>query len=344
MSEEKLKNDIKKKQVGNLYLFYGIEEYLKRNYTDYIADSILENDFRLLNKTVYEGKTEPLSIINNCETLPVFSDRRMVVVKDSGLFRGKVKTDTAEKTGKSNKVKSDDHFALFLQNVPSHVCLIFIEKEIDRRIKYVDLIKKNGLIVEFNFRKPWELVKWVKKMVRANNHEIDENTAAELVEYCEPGMDDILNEIVKLCAYSGDRKRITIDDIKKVCTKSVKSRIFDLTDAVAAGQCSRALALLNDMAAIKEPMPKVMYMITRQFRQLLQIKLMSREGAVQAEIVRQLKINPYIAGKVVKQASSFSIDKLERAVAASADMDLKVKSGKIQDKAAVELLIIGITS
>ena len=187
-------------------------------------------------------------------------------------------------------------------------------------------------------------MKWVKKMVRANNHEIDENTAAELVEYCEPGMDDILNEIVKLCAYSGDRKRITIDDIKKVCTKSVKSRIFDLTDAVAAGQCSRALALLNDMAAIKEPMPKVMYMITRQFRQLLQIKLMSREGAVQAEIVRQLKINPYIAGKVVKQASSFSIDKLERAVAASADMDLKVKSGKIQDKAAVELLIIGITS
>lgn len=339
MSEELLKKAIKSKDIGSLYLFYGPEEYLKRNYTEYIEKNMLSEELKLLNKVVLEGKTSTAAIIDNCETLPVFSERKMVVVKNSGLFKGKKKTDETGKKG-----KSEDELAKFLQNVPEHACLIFIETEIDKRIKYVDMIKKHGLIVEFDYRKPEELASWVIKRMKAERYEIDMNTAAQLVEYCEPGMDDISNEIAKLCAYTGDRLKVTVTDIRKVCTKSVKSRVFDLTDAIAAKQCARALSLLNDMVVLKEPMPKVMYMIARQFRQLLQVRLLSREGATQAEITARLKLSPFISGKILKQAQRFSLEKLETAISTGLELDLAIKTGKLEDRAAVELMITSLST
>ncbi|MDP4114324.1 MAG: DNA polymerase III subunit delta, partial [Bacillota bacterium] len=151
-------------------------------------------------------------------------------------------------------------------------------------------------------------------------------------------------EISKLCAYAGDREKITAADIRKVCTKSVKSRVFDLTDAIAAKQCGRALSLLNDMAALKEPMPKVMYMIARQFRQLLQVKLLSSEGASQSEITTKVGLSPFIAGKIMKQARSFTVEKLEAAISTGLELDIAIKTGKIEDRAAVELMIMNLSS
>ena len=339
MSEELLKKAIKNNEIGSLYLFYGQEEYLKRNYTDYIETKLLSEELKLLNKVVLEGKASPSAIIDNCETWPVFSERKIVVVKNSGLFKSSKKED---KSGK--KAKPEDTLATFLQNVPPHACLIFIEAEIDKRIKYVDLIKKHGLIVEFNYRKPEEMASWVIKRMRGEGFDIDPHTAAQLAEYCEQGMDDVSNEMDKLFAYAGSRRKITSADIEKVCTKSVKSRVFDLTDAIAAKQCSKALTLLNDMVALREPMPKVMYMIARQFRQLLQVKLLSNEGAGQAEITTRLKLSPYISGKILRQARSFSLEKLEEAITSGLELDLAIKTGKLEDKAAVELMITSMST
>lgn len=338
-NEEILKKAIKNKDIGSLYLFYGVEEYLKRNYTNYIEENILTDDFKLMNKVILEGKVTPSAIIGNCETPPIFADRKMVVVKNSGLFKGKKKeNDTAK------KAKTDDELEQFLQNVPGHACLIFIEQEIDKRVKYFNLVKDHGLIVEFNYRKPEEMANWILKMVKARKYEMDLGTAAQLCEYCEPGMDDVLNEIEKLCLYTGDRRQISVSDIKKVCSKSVKSRVFDLTDAIGERNSAKALSLLNDLAVIKEPMPKVMYMIMKQFRQLIQIKLMKQEGANQAEITARLKLPPYFSGKIIQQSGRFSIEQLEKAVSTGLALDLAIKTGKVEDKTAVELMIIDTSS
>lgn len=342
MSEDKFKNNekilkeaVKNKNIGSLYLFYGTEEYLKRNYTNYIEEIILAYEFKLMNKVVLEGKITPSAIIGNCETPPVFSDRKLVVVKNSGLFKGKRKDGVEVK-----QAKQDDEFTQFLKNIPMYACLIFVEAEIDKRIKYVNLIDKHGLVVEFDYRKPEEMANWILKMVKTRKHEMDLKTAAQLAEYCEPGMDDVFNEIEKLCLYAGDRPLITVADIRKVCFRSVKSRVFDLTDAIGTRNCAKALSLLNDLAAIKEPMPKVMYMIMKQFRQLMQIKLMKREGANKAEITARLKLHPFFSGKIIQQSDRFSMEKLEKAVSTGLALDLAIKTGKIEDRTAVELMII----
>ena len=99
-NEKALWKSIKAKDIGSLYLFYGQEEYLKRNYVEQIEKAILTDDFRLLNKVVLEGKVSASAIIDNCETAPVFSERKLVIVKNSGLFKGGKKSeDTGKKDG-----------------------------------------------------------------------------------------------------------------------------------------------------------------------------------------------------------------------------------------------------
>jgi DNA polymerase-3 subunit delta len=101
--------------------------------------------------------------------------------------------------------------------------------------------------------------------------------------------------------------------------------------------------LLNDMEALKEPMPKVMFMIARQFRQLMQVKLLMRDGASQGEIASRFKVPPFIAGKLISQSKGYPLDKLEKAISTSLELDIAIKTGRIGDKAAVELLITGLT-
>jgi len=330
MSIDVLKEDIKNKEFKNIYLFYGQEEFLKKYYLDSIEKAVLENDLTAMNKLVLEGKIEISKIEEACETMPVFSEKKLVLVKNSGLF----------KSGKDGaKQDSKEKLVEYLKNVPDYTVLVFYEEEIDKKLKTVNIVKKNGLVVEFSLQKPAELVRWVVKVMKSYNKEISMEDASHLVEVCEPGMTEILNEVNKLVMFVGERTRITVQDIEKVCTKSVKSRIFDLTDAVAEKNLDRALKLLNDMLIVREPVPKILFMITRQLRHVLEMKMLSVDGVSVKDACTKMGITPYIGKKLSSQAQRFSIDKLKEGIKEAFELDLAIKTGRINDRIAVELLI-----
>lgn len=331
MSIDVLKEDLKNNKLKNLYLFYGQEEFLKKYYIDSIEKDILQNDLSSLNKIVLEGKFDMQKLEDACETMPVFSERKLVLVKNSGLFK------SGKDGAKQQSVK--DNLLNYLKNVPSYTVLVFYEEEIDKRLKTVDAVKKNGLIVEFSFQKPAELVKWVMKVFKSYKKEIGMDVASYLIEICEQGMTEILNEVKKLVMFVGERNNITIEDIDKVCTKSVKSKIFDLTDAVAEQNLDKALSLLNDMIMIKEPLPKILFMITRQLRHVLEMKLLCKEGMSVKEASAKIGIAPFAGGKVANQAKSFSEEKLKEGIKEAFELDLAIKTGRINDRVAAELLI-----
>ncbi|MDP4091835.1 MAG: DNA polymerase III subunit delta [Bacillota bacterium] len=335
MSLDILKEDLKNKKLKNLYLFYGPEEYLKKYYTETMEKLLVKEDFKALNYITLEGKIEERKVIEACETMPVFSEKKLVIVKDSSFFKSKKKSDDTD----SQDSTQNNELVNYMKELPEHVCLVFYESEINKRLKLVDIIKKNGLIVEFPFQKPAELVKWVMKAFKSYGKEIGNSAASKLVDSCEQAMNDILNEIEKINLYAGDRPKVTEEDVEKICIKSVKSRIFDLTDAIAGKKGILAMKLLDDMLVLKEPVPKIFYMITRQFRQVLEMKLMLSGGVSSGEAASKLGVTPYAAGKLVKQAGNFTIEKLKDALKESLKMDIAIKNGRMDDRMAVELLI-----
>jgi len=336
MSISALKQDIKNKKLNNLYLFYGDEDYLIKYYIKSMEDIILADDQTGLNKIVIEENVDIQKIIEACETMPIFCEKKLVLVKNSGMFKSR--------GGAKSKQNKKDELLDYVQNVPSHVCVIFWEKEIDKRLKIVDVIKKQRLIVEFPYQNQNELVRWVMKVVQSNNKEIDTQTASFLIEVCEPGMNDILNELNKVLLFLGERTKVTVEDIEKLCTKSIKSRVFDLIDAISERNVDTALKLLNDMIILKEPFPKILFLIAKQLRQILGMKLLNEEGLDMKDASAKMGLTPYIGSKIFKQANYFSTDKLKAAIQEALEFDISIKTGKINDRTALELLICNLAA
>ena len=106
---QKLKADIKNRQFKNCYLFYGEEDYLKRLYRDSLKAAVL-NGGDDMNCTRFQGKeTDVVQIKDLADTLPFFSDYRLIIVENSGLF------------------KSANDLADYLPNMPDSTILLFVE-------------------------------------------------------------------------------------------------------------------------------------------------------------------------------------------------------------------------
>lgn len=336
MSLEILKKQIKENNLQNIYLFYGEEEYLKKYYINAITKLVVNEENKELNYISFDGKTDVDTIIANCETLPMFSEKKLVIAKNSGLFKSK-KGDVADSG--SDKKATKDKLSEYLENMPQYTCLIFVETDLDKRLKLVNAIKKYGLIVELEFQKPADLVKWVIKVFSSYKKSIEQMPASYLVENSEYSMTELLNEIEKIVNFVGDKNQITINDIEQVCQKTIKSRIFDLTDAVSEGNISKALILLNDMAALKEPMQKVLFMIIRQIRMVYRIKLLRQKGVREEVASKQMGLTPFVATKVMSISRNLDINTVEKAMYYSLELDELIKTGKISDRIAIELLI-----
>ncbi len=335
MSLEILKKQLKEEKIANVYLFTGAEEYLKKYYVNALVKLLLGEDNKELNLITFDGKVDPDAIISNCETMPMFSDKKLVIVRNTGFFKAKKGEGEAAEGKKGTKDKLTD----YLDNIPDYTCLIFVEGEIDKRLKLVNTIKKVGLMVEMDYQKPTDLVKWVIKVCKSNHKDIDQMSASYIVENSEYSMTELLNEIDKVVNYVGVKKDISMKDVELVCNKTIKSRIFDLTDAVSEGNNSKALSLLNDMVALKEPMQKVLFMIIRQIRLIYRMKLLKKQGMREEAAAKQMGLTPFVATKVMSVSRNMDIGTLEKAMYYSLELDEAIKTGRITDRIAIELLI-----
>lgn len=336
MSFDILKKELKENKLQNVYLFYGQEDYLIKYYMNAIGNLIVDEETKDLNYIYLEGKKDTNTLIENCETMPVFCDKKLVISRNSGYFKSKKGGEGADKKSENNKL------ADYIENMPPYTCLIFVEQEVDKRIKLVNTIKKKGLVVEFDYQKPADLVKWVVKVFKSHKKTIDTIAASYIVENSEYSMVELLNEIDKIINFTGEIQNISIDDVKSVCTTTIKSRIFDLTDAVAEGNISKALMLLNDMAFLKEPMQKIMYMIVRQIRMVYRMKLLKQQGMREDAAAKQMGLTPFVASKVLGLSRNMEIGVLEKAMYYSLELDESVKTGKMTDRTAIELLIVSM--
>lgn len=336
MSINILKNDIKNHSVGKIYLFYGIEEYLKEFYLEQLENIVLSDSYKELNKIILKDDNIE-KIIEACETYPIFSKKKLVVVKDSGLFKGsKTNSSASQNTGKKAELTN------YLKNLPDYTCLIFYEKEVDKRLTIVNSIKNNGLVVEFPLQASSELCQWIINNFKKYNKKIDKQAALKLLEYSDQTMYSIIKEIDKLILYVDQREQISIQDIEAVCTKSINVRIFDLMDAISAKSSKKSFELLNELIDSKEHPSKIFYMISKHIKQMLEIKTLSSKYQDFQALSQKMGLSLYIVKKISRQLSSFSYEQLKNIYEKCYYFDNQVKTGRADIKTALEVLLCEI--
>ena len=257
------------------------------------------------------------------DTLPFFADKRLIIIENSSFFKS-----------------ANDEMADYLKNTPDYLIIVFIESEVDKRNKVYKAVNSNGYICEMKQQPTSVLIKWIAGILKKEEKTIDRQAIELLLSKTGASMDNIRSELDKLISYCLDKSEITQQDVEAICTTQTVSRVFDMITAIAMKRQHQALELYYDLLTLKEPPMRILYLIVKQFNGILQVKEELADGMGNAQIASKMGVAPFIVGKYVTQAKYFSIDEIKQALNDCVDVEERVKNGKLEDKMAVELIII----
>ncbi|MDE7067021.1 MAG: DNA polymerase III subunit delta, partial [Schaedlerella arabinosiphila] len=188
------------------------------------------------------------------------------------------------------------------------------------------------------------LKRWVAGLVRNENRQAGEQTIAYFLNKTGTDMENITKELEKLFCYTLGRDTITKEDVDAVCVTQISNHIFDMVDAVAQKKQRRALELYYDLLALKEPPMRILFLMIRQYRILLQVKGLLKSGYGRKEIASKAGLHPFVAGKYMDQAKHFPTRELRAILEEGAVLEQSVKTGKLTDHLAVELFLVKYSS
>lgn len=324
---KKLWDEIKTGNLSQCYIFYGGEQYLKKQYENRLKQTFTDSLSGDMNISIFNGEIDVNNIIDAAETMPFFAEKRLILVKDSKLF----------KTGRKN---DSEKMADYIETIPQSTCLVFIEDEVDKRGRLYKAAAKAGRGIEFKTPDEKELITWVQKQLKRSGVDIDIKTAVYFFGCIGSGMENAESELGKLAAYKGEGGVVSAQDIDEICTRSLEAKVFDLVDAIGQRKTDRAVEIYRGMLMAKDAPMMILTMITRQFRLMLQCKVLQESGTPQPNIAGTLGQKDFVVRKCIAQGKNFTVESLKNAMKDCLEADIGIKTGKIKDDLATEMIVI----
>ena len=315
--------DIKEGTFVHVYLLYGEEAYLRKQYRDKLKCALVSPD-DTMNCSIYAGKDiNANEVVDMAGTMPFFAERRVIVIENSGWM----------KTGNEKMVD-------FLKHIPETTYMIFVEEEVDKRSKLFKAVSSNGYAAVCDVQDENTLKKWIMGLLKKESKLITPDALNLLLDRTGTDMENIRHEVEKLICYKYEEEGITAKDVEELCTVRVQNKIFDMITAISMKRQKEALDLYYDLLMLREPPMRILYLITRQFNMMLQVKELVLQRYDQAAIAKQLGIAGFLVNKYVNQSKHFAAEQIREALEYFAESETAVKTGRLDDKMAVELIIV----
>lgn len=329
---KQIRKDIKEHNIGNLYLLYGEEDYLRKELRDALKHAIIREE-PSMNYGYFEGKgVDVKEVIAFADTMPFMADRRLVIVENCEI-----------------NSKATDEWIAYLSHVNTTTCVVIVEKEIDKRSRLYKTCKKYGYTTDLDIQKDAALVQWVSKWLSENRCSMSDENIRYFLGRVSNNMGMLEKELEKLRDYGmplnkegrplGGLQEITREEITLLSVQTIENKIFDMIDAATRGERKKAFDLYYGLLALKEAPMKVLILLNRQVNILLQIKDHIRLQHANGEIAKAVGVAPFVIGKNTSVAKQLTYKKLKHLLEFGVQMEEDIKMGRIKDTIAVELLL-----
>ena len=159
-------------------------------------------------------------------------------------------------------------------------------------------VKEKGRITELGYQDEKTLLLWIAGAVKREKKKIQESTARHLLSKVGTDMENLEKEMEKLFSYTLGQTEITVQDVDEICTTQVTNKIFDMVEAVAAKQQKQALDYYYDLLALKEPPMRILYLLARQFKLLMEVKDLSGRGYDKPQIAKTAGLHPLLQASI----------------------------------------------
>jgi DNA polymerase-3 subunit delta len=327
------------------YVFYGEDEpTLKERLAAFCAGLFADPSTADLNTTRLEGQTiQPGDIESAAGTLPFLAGARLVLVENL----------TESGSGRDLIEKLPELFP----SLPDSARLIFVETglqghpqdspaEQKRKAARRSALKKLINAVENDprgkvmaFTAPRDVRRWIADRAAQHGAQIEPGAARVLAERIGDNLTLVNVELAKLATYTNGQRPITADDVERLTPYSPEASIFKMVDALAQRDGRVALNLFQRLIDEGDEPLRILGMIARQYRLLIQMREYLDGGRPAGSAAAALGVRDFVASKLAGQARQYSLDQLERIYRHLLQVDLSIKTGKMEPKLALEAFI-----
>lgn len=337
------------------YILHGDEEFARTSELAGMRAQLAEADEAMagLNTTILDGKHLTMGELRHaCDTVPFLYDRRLVIVHGllSWLVQRKAGKGAGAQEGEppASRRAFLAELAGYLPNLPDTTRLVFMEEQALKAthpiMKVAEEQHETGKahIREFRRLMGPELFNWIQKRARGRGGDISWDACREMVELAGDDLRTLGLELDKLLLYAGDRQ-VSEDDVRLLTSRTREADVFELVDCVGRRQADRALRQLHQLLDDNEPPLRLLAMLARQVRILIQVSELRDEGMSQSAIAKRLKLHRYVVQKGAAQAFNFTMAQLESAHKLLVQTDWMIKTGEMEDVLALDMLVVDLT-
>ncbi len=326
-----------------------------------------------LNTAQFDGRTvTPAELANACDTMPFLASQRLVIVEGllarlaapaKGAARAagakatvaKVAAEAAAEEAEEQDAATPDApapdalrgqakaFVAYLDQVPESAHLVLIEEDAGggAAARKVQELSRGGRAKIIRCEKPKrnELPDWIRGRAQLRGVKLDGLALMDLAEFVGDELRQLDQELMKLSDYARGRT-VTREDVRKLVPATRAANVFELVDALGAGNGPAAGRLMTHaLDADGEPPLRLLAMIARHYRQLLQLKALQAQGVKTPDIAHTLGIFEWKMAGMVRQANRHSFARLEQAMEHMVEADEAIKAGRLTDREAMDVLL-----
>lgn len=311
-----------------MYLFYGLEEFLINKEIKKIISSNNIDELNIIRYDLENTKIE--NIIEDALCVSLFGDKKIILVDNAYIFTSTINKKLPE--------QNIENLEKYIKNGNFDNIIIFniIKEKIDERKKIVKLIKDKGIVKDFN--KVNNINKYVIEMFE--NYKIDNNNITLLINRVGNNLEILNQEINKIKTYKDTDLVINEDDITSLTSKNIDIDFFSLIENIVAKNKEKALESYFEIIKNGEEPIKIIITLANKFRLIYQAKNLYKKGYTEKDISNILGNNYYAIKKSLETGRNYDDNILLDTIINLANLDINIKSGKIDKNIGLELFIM----
>lgn len=331
--EETLKKNIAT-DVSGIYLLFGEDSFLKKNYAEKIGKKIADTD-DIFNYCKFNGDCELQDVYDAAMQIPLMSDKKYIELCDYDF----------EHCSKSDFDKLCD----LVSEAPDTAVLVIrfdsIEIDSKKSAKFKKLAsaieKAGGLVVNLDHRKMPELIKMLVDGAAKRGVKMEQTAARYLIETAGDDINTLKNELIKLCAFSKN-DTVTKETVDKVSVKTVEASVYNLSRFILNTDTSAALSCLDELFFMRiEPMI-ILHTVSSVYVDMFRIYSAKEQGLGIKDVAAQFgyKGREFVLEKAAQSLRKFNSKRLGLSLKALTQADKSLKSFGADSRIVLEQLII----
>lgn len=332
MSYFNILRNIERGQIDHVYLLLGTESYFIQNIIQRLIQTLIDDNRE--NLATYDLTEVPIEgVIEDAMTFPFFGERKLIIAKEAQFLLSR-----PNKLPFKHQINALERY--LNEPSPSTVLVIIAPYEsIDGRKKITRQLKKQAQVVECQPIEQKDLHSWIKALAKNEQIQIDEEAVELLAANLSTNLFIIQNELLKCAQYVGKGKLITKDVVFKLLTHLPVNTSLQLVDAVIEQNLKRAIYIYRDLKLTGEKPISIIALLAFQYRIILQVKLLKKQGYHDYQIRQKINAHPYVIKLASERERRFTLEQLRNIIHYLTETDAKIKRGLMLEDLALEQLL-----